>query len=64
MEIFYCEGRGKEQSFDLQFVPWGGAHSRALKADSHNPCPFSYMGEQRLQMTGALLSSMYSPSNK
>ena len=21
-EIFYCEGQGKEHSFDLQFVPW------------------------------------------
>ena len=32
-EIFYCYGRGKEQSFDLQFDPWGGAYSRALKAE-------------------------------
>ena len=21
--IFYCEGKDKEQSFDLQFAPWG-----------------------------------------
>ena len=33
-EIFYCEGPGKEQGFDLQFALWGGAHSRALKAAS------------------------------
>ena len=22
-EIFYCKERGNEQSFDLQFAPWG-----------------------------------------
>ena len=26
---------GTKSSFDLQFAPWGGAYSRALKAESH-----------------------------
>ena len=32
-EMFYCEGRGKEQSFDLQCAPWDGVYSRARKPE-------------------------------
>ena len=34
--------KGKEQSFYLQFVPWGWAYSRVLK--SPNPCPSLQVG--------------------
>ena len=38
-EIFYCKGRGKEQSLTSSLPPGSGAHSRALKLKSHNPRP-------------------------
>ena len=56
-EIFYCEGQSKEQNFDLQFVPWGWAYSRALKTEMSQSLPFLVSGwggggGQWLQMTG------------
>ena len=47
-EIFFCEGQGKVQSFDHQFVPRGWAHSRALKAEKSYPPSFVVTNDWRI----------------
>ena len=47
------KGGAKSKVLTSSLPPGSGAYSRSLKAESHNPHP-SPVGEQWLQMTGAL----------
>ena len=49
-------GGAKSRVVTISLSPQGGAYTRALESVNHYPRPSPWVGEQWIQMTGALMT--------